>query len=116
MTVMADSYQHWKLQTDPDNIVWLSFDKEGASANVLSADVMAELDRIRWQCRRGLLELDLILEKFNARHLARLDRGQLDRLTELLAFGDNDLLDLVMERCASPDRRYDDILQLLRSA
>jgi 3-hydroxyacyl-CoA dehydrogenase/enoyl-CoA hydratase/3-hydroxybutyryl-CoA epimerase len=43
---MAENYRHWKLETDRDNIVWLSFDKEGASANVLSADVMAELDRI----------------------------------------------------------------------
>ncbi len=29
---MAENYRHWKLQTDRDNIVWLSFDKEGASA------------------------------------------------------------------------------------
>jgi len=43
---MADSYQHWKIETDRDNIVWLWFDKKGASANVLSADAMAELDRI----------------------------------------------------------------------
>ena len=76
---------------------------------------MAELDKIRWQCRRGLLELDLILEKFNRLHLARLDPGQLERFRELLAFGDNDLLDLVMARAASPHRRYDSILQLLRA-
>jgi len=43
---MAGNYRHWKLETDRDNILWLSLDKEGASANVLSADVMAELDRI----------------------------------------------------------------------
>ncbi len=76
---------------------------------------MAELDQIRWQCRRGLLELDLILDKFNTRHLADLDAGQLQRFTELLAFGDNDLLDLMFERAASPGQRYEEILQLLRS-
>ena len=43
---MAGPYRHWKLDTDRDNLVWLSFDKEGASANTLSADVMAELDAI----------------------------------------------------------------------
>ncbi len=43
---MAGKYQHWKLETDRDNIVWLSFDKKGASANVLSADAMAELDQV----------------------------------------------------------------------
>ena len=77
---------------------------------------MAELDKIRWHCRRGLLELDLILEKFNRQHLTRLDREQLERFEELLAFPDNDLLDLVMERAAVPDQRYDNVLQLLRAA
>jgi len=43
---MAVKYQHWRLETDGDNVVWLSFDKKSASANVLSADVMAELDRV----------------------------------------------------------------------
>src|SRR5262252_1946872 len=43
---MAGAYRHWKLETDGDGIVWLSFDKADASANILSADVMAELDRI----------------------------------------------------------------------
>lgn len=76
---------------------------------------MAELNKIRWHCRRGLLELDLILEKFNERHLLVLDPEQLDRYRELLEFQDNDLLDLVMGRAASPDRRYEDILQRLRT-
>ena len=43
---MEGAYQHWKLETDGDGIVWLSFDKADASTNVLSAAVMAELDRI----------------------------------------------------------------------
>ncbi|MBI2290125.1 MAG: succinate dehydrogenase assembly factor 2 [Betaproteobacteria bacterium] len=76
---------------------------------------MAELDKIRWHCRRGMLELDLVLEKFNERHLRGLAPEQLDRYRELLAFPDNDLLDLVMGRAASPDPRHDDILQLLRA-
>ncbi|TMG79139.1 MAG: crotonase [Betaproteobacteria bacterium] len=56
---MAGDYQHWKLETDRDNIAWLTFDKQGASANILSADVMAELDRILDELRtrnpRGLI-------------------------------------------------------------
>ena len=77
---------------------------------------MAGLGKIRWQCRRGLLELDLILENFNRKHLSSLDSGELERFSELLAFGDNDLLDLVMERSASPAARSDDILRMLRAA
>jgi 3-hydroxyacyl-CoA dehydrogenase / enoyl-CoA hydratase / 3-hydroxybutyryl-CoA epimerase len=43
---MAGDYQHWKLESDGDNLVWLSLDKAGTATNVLSADVMAELDRV----------------------------------------------------------------------
>jgi len=43
---MANNYKYWKLKTDRDNIVWLAFDKQGALANILSDDLMAEFDRI----------------------------------------------------------------------
>jgi len=39
-------YRNWKLSTDADNLVWLSLDKADSSTNVLSADVMSELDRV----------------------------------------------------------------------
>jgi len=29
---------------------------------------MGDFDRVRWRCRRGLLELDLILARFLERH------------------------------------------------
>ena len=35
---------------------------------------MSEVDRIRWHCRRGLLELDIVLARFLDRHLDDLDR------------------------------------------
>jgi succinate dehydrogenase flavin-adding protein (antitoxin of CptAB toxin-antitoxin module) len=56
------------------------------------------------------------LERFNQHHLDGLEPGQLQCLQELLAFSDNDLLDLVMGRAAAPDRRYNYVLQLLRTA
>ena len=74
-----------------------------------------ELGKVRWHCRRGLLELDLILEKFNERHLLALDAGEMARFKELLAFDDNDLLDAVMGRTPMPDARFDAILKLLRT-
>lgn len=75
-----------------------------------------ELGKVRWHCRRGLLELDLILDQFNRQHLAALDAEQLARFKELLAFSDNDLLDVVMGRAAAPDHRFDAVLRLLRAA
>jgi 3-hydroxyacyl-CoA dehydrogenase/enoyl-CoA hydratase/3-hydroxybutyryl-CoA epimerase len=39
--------KHWSMTIDDDGLAWLCFDKAGATTNVLSADVMAELhDRI----------------------------------------------------------------------
>jgi 3-hydroxyacyl-CoA dehydrogenase/enoyl-CoA hydratase/3-hydroxybutyryl-CoA epimerase len=39
-------YRHFKLTRDGDGIAWLLFDRESASANTLSADVMAEFDSV----------------------------------------------------------------------
>ena len=71
---------------------------------------------IRWRCRRGFLELDLILEKFNRQYLTSLDPEQLERFKELLEFYDNDLLDLVKGRAVARDPRYNYVLQLLRAS
>jgi 3-hydroxyacyl-CoA dehydrogenase / enoyl-CoA hydratase / 3-hydroxybutyryl-CoA epimerase len=42
----AGPYRHFKLTRDADGIAWLLFDREGASANTLSADVLTELDTV----------------------------------------------------------------------
>jgi antitoxin CptB len=75
---------------------------------------VAELDRIRWHCRRGLLELDLILERFNQKYLDGLDAVQLEQFKELLALDDNHLLDLIMERSAVTDQRLAKVLGMLK--
>jgi 3-hydroxyacyl-CoA dehydrogenase/enoyl-CoA hydratase/3-hydroxybutyryl-CoA epimerase len=40
------SYRNFKLTRDADGLAWLLFDREGASANTLSADMIEELDKI----------------------------------------------------------------------
>ena len=54
--------------------------------------------KLRWRCRRGLLENDLLIEKFFARHEATLTVGQAKGLNDLMALSDNDLLDLLLRR------------------
>jgi 3-hydroxyacyl-CoA dehydrogenase / enoyl-CoA hydratase / 3-hydroxybutyryl-CoA epimerase len=41
---MNKSFKHWNLHRDEDDIAWLCFDKADASTNVLSRDVMVELN------------------------------------------------------------------------
>jgi antitoxin CptB len=51
--------------------------------------------RLRWRARRGLLENDLILERFFNRYEDSLSDDDVAALTCLLDLGDNDLLDLL---------------------
>jgi len=57
---------------------------------------MSDDDRIRWRCRRGMLELDLVLNAFLDRHLCNLDAHELETFCGLLECPDPELLDYVM--------------------
>ena len=56
------------------------------------------LSKLKWRCRRGLLENDLFVERFFARHEASLTLRQASALNELMDLADNDLLDLLLRR------------------
>ena len=56
------------------------------------------LSKLRWRCRRGLLENDLFIERFFARHAQTLNARQADALGTLMDLSDNDLLDLLLGR------------------
>lgn len=58
----------------------------------------AELYRLKSDARRGLLENDLILQRFFVRHGAELNVDQGKILAQFLALGDNDLMDLLIGR------------------
>ena len=61
-----------------------------------------EQERLRWRSRRGLLEMDLILQRFLEQHLTRLSEAEVRAYDALLQLPDNDFLDLAMGR-KSPD-------------
>ena len=56
------------------------------------------LSKLRWRCRRGLLENDLFIERFFARHEAGITVRQARALNQLMDLSDNDLLDLLLRR------------------
>ena len=79
------------------------------------------LSKLRWRCRRGLLENDLFVERF----FRRIESGgetittrQAEGLMALMDLSDNDLLDLLLARCEPqaeldrPDVR--EVLTLMR--
>jgi antitoxin CptB len=67
-------------------------------------------ERLKWNCRRGLLELDLVLERY-------LQRNPADpELAALLDLPDNDLWDIVSGRSERYDARFRDIVARLRAS
>ncbi len=81
----------------------------------------AALDRLRWRCRRGMLENDLLLDRFFRRLRDRgetITSSQADALMALMDLPDNDLLDLLLSRTEPRDpldrREVHALLTLLR--
>ena len=77
------------------------------------------MSKLQWRCRRGLLENDLFIQKFFARHAADLTVGHAQGLNELMDLGDNDLLDLLLRRKELQDAMDNEetrnVLEMLRN-
>jgi len=76
-----------------------------------------ELSKLKWRCRRGLLENDLFIERFFQRFESRLTDRQAQALSALMELSDNDLLDLHLGRKAllqvNADLDRDDVHEVL---
>jgi antitoxin CptB len=57
-----------------------------------------QLSRLKWSCRRGLLENDLFIERFFKRFESELTLRHARGLSTLMELSDNDLLDLHLAR------------------
>ncbi|MFZ5567461.1 MAG: succinate dehydrogenase assembly factor 2 [Pseudomonadota bacterium] len=56
------------------------------------------LSKLKWRCRRGLLENDLFIERFFRQYESTLTVRQAQGLHALMDLSDNDLLDLHLGR------------------
>lgn len=57
---------------------------------------MNELAKLKWQCRRGMKELDLLLENYLATDYPLADTAEKARFSELLQLEDDELLTALM--------------------
>jgi antitoxin CptB len=74
----------------------------------------AALSKLRWRCRRGLLENDLFIERFFNRHASRMTVGQARSMYALMELADNDLLDVLLGRPHTQDiAQQEDVKALL---
>ena len=73
---------------------------------------------MRWRCRRGMLELDILLAHFVERHYACLDETQRSTFNTLLDMPDAELWDMITEKMM-PSRmsgEFSSLLELIRMA
>jgi antitoxin CptB len=76
-----------------------------------------ELNRMRWAARRGMLELDLVLEPFVATRYAQLSESDRRCFQKLMLSEDQDLFAWFMQRAQPDDEELAQIVsQILRFA
>jgi antitoxin CptB len=69
-----------------------------------------DADRLKWKCRRGLLELDIVLERYLQNHPTDAE------LSALLELPDNHLWDIVSGRSDEYEPHFKQVVARLRAA
>ena len=73
------------------------------------------LARIRWRCRRGMLENDLVLQRFLDEHGPELEGEKLSAFERLLDYADDELWGIVSGRSECRDPALSEVVRMLQS-
>lgn len=76
---------------------------------------MSELSRLRWLCRRGMRELDVIMSGYLEHHYESASSADRDKFKLLLEMPDPDLYDLLLGRSEATDPELRQIVGVLRN-
>lgn len=82
-------------------------------SSLLSPDF---LQRMRWRCRRGLLELDIVLGRFVERYYNRLSEKERQIFEEFLDMPDNPLWDMIAGRQDAVSEEQAALLEKINAA
>lgn len=74
------------------------------------------LSRVRWQCRRGMLELDALLGDFVEQHYLALTATQRASFHVILDYPDQMLFDYFFGESVPIDKDVADVIQWIRQA
>ena len=75
-----------------------------------TADDDRQLQRLRWQCRRGMLELDLLLAGFLEQGYGDLDEDARRQFERLLGYPDQVIHDWLMQQAVPADAALRDLV------
>lgn len=71
---------------------------------------------LRWRCRRGMLELDLMLQAFVDKEVPKLAKAELVVFDRLLDYPDQTLLELFLNQTQSSDKEISQFVKRIREA
>lgn len=74
----------------------------------------AEVEQLRWQCRRGMLELDFVLSRYLDDHYAAASPQERTLFRSLLEAQDPELQVWLLNGERHPDPRYQTLIQRIR--
>ena len=75
-----------------------------------------EARRLLWRCRRGMKELDVLLERYVRFHLAEASTEERQVLTRLLALPDPELADYLFGHAAADEPRLARLIAAIQGA
>ncbi|OGV43712.1 MAG: hypothetical protein A3F46_05595 [Legionellales bacterium RIFCSPHIGHO2_12_FULL_42_9] len=70
--------------------------------------------KLRWRCRRGMLELDLIFQRFIDSYLDQLNETEIRDFESLLTYPDPDLFSWLMGNAMPENKELDHIIELIQ--
>src|SRR5713101_3249421 len=79
------AFRHWRLARDENAVAWLVLDKAGTSANTLSEEVLAELDKVLAELERELPKGLVLRSAKPAGFIAGADIGEFRGMTDAAA-------------------------------
>ncbi len=77
---------------------------------------MGDLDRLRWRCRRGMLELDLLLQGFLDNGYVELDEARQNIFNRLLELPDQTLSEYLLGMHEIEEKEFIDVIERIRRA
>ena len=76
---------------------------------------MSELSRLRWLCRRGMKELDVVMTGYLENYYLEANESDQQSFKTLLEMQDPDLFALLVGRTESTDQKISEMLRFLKS-
>jgi antitoxin CptB len=75
---------------------------------------LTEYSELKWRCRRGMLELDILLNSYLDQNYNTMSAQQADIFSEVLDYPDQVLFDLLLGNMQSSDARVNRLVSAIQ--